>query len=577
MEQPREQDPKSQEVADDGALDRLRPGDILGGYQLLTTIARGGVGLVWAARRTGRLGIPQVVAVKTALGVADPCMERLFFDEARVAASIDHPNVCRVYDLGEEQGILYLAMDWIDGASLSSLIAAVPERRLDPVLGAYIVAEACSGLHAAHELRDEDGKSLEVVHRDATPQNILISTKGIVKVTDFGIVKARDQAHDATKTGEVKGKLSYFAPEQLLGEHCDRRVDIFALGAVLYLAITGNDAFRGTNAGATMMKILGGQFTPPSSVVAGCPLELDAIVRRALAQDPDHRFSTAAEFRAALHEFIDDRKASIGPEDVSRTLIQSVGPALAQRRAKIRAAQEEFDSQGFFRKTGLTQNSDAWSGEISVAPGRVGRPVTSTPSAVAVELPQAPPPRLARSTLWLATAMLAGTAIASAALWTGSAGESVAAAPAPQSVRSRPAAPHEPPLRTAAADSVTVTVRTVPSSAVVSVDGAPPHSAPLELTARAGGRARTVEVRAKGYEPKKAAILFDKSRTEIVELTPRRRVRSTGWGRDTVGDHGAARSVQKPERREPISDPFALAAPQRPPRRSIDATDPFQE
>jgi serine/threonine protein kinase len=576
MEQPREQDPKSQEVADDGALDRLRPGDILGGYQLLTTIARGGVGLVWAARRTGRLGIPQVVAVKTALSVADQCMERLFFDEARVAASIDHPNVCRVYDLGEEQGILYLAMDWIDGASLSSLIAAVPERRLDPVLGAYIVAEACSGLHAAHELRDEDGKSLEVVHRDATPQNILVSTKGIVKVTDFGIVKARDQAHDATKTGEVKGKLSYFAPEQLLGEHCDRRVDIFALGAVLYLAITGNDAFRGTNAGATMMKILGGQFTPPSSVVAECPPELDAIVRRALAQDPDHRFSTAAEFRAALHEFINDRNASIGPEDVSRTLIQSVGPALAQRRAKIRAAQEEFDSQGF-RKTGLTQGSDAWSGEISVVPGRAGRPVTSTPSAVAVELPHAPSLRLASSTLWLATATLAGTAIISAALWTGSAGKSVAAAPAPQSVWSGPAAPHEPPLRTASTDSVTVTVRTVPSSAVVSVDGAPPRSAPLELTAPAGGGARTVEVRAEGHEPRKVAILFDKSRTEVVELTPSRRVRSTGSRRDTVGDHDAARSVQKPEGRRPISDPFALAAPQRPPRRSIDATDPFQE
>ncbi|MBN1918934.1 MAG: serine/threonine protein kinase [Verrucomicrobia bacterium] len=575
MEQPREQDPNPQEAVDSDALDRLKPGDILGGYQLLTTIARGGVGLVWAARRTGRLGIPQVVAVKTALSLANEHMEQLFFDEARVAASIDHPNVCRVHDLGEEQGVLYLAMDWIDGASLSNLIGAVPERRLDPVLAAYIVAEACSGLHAAHELHDEDGRSLEVIHRDATPQNILLSSKGVVKVTDFGIVKARDQAHDATKTGEVKGKLSYFAPEQLLGKQCDRRLDIFALGAVLYLAVTGQDAFRDANAGATMLKILGGRFEPPRSVVAACPSELDAVIRRALALEPDDRFSTAAEFRAALCEFMENRNAAIGPQDVSQALNQYLGSALTHRRAKIRAAQEQFDSQGFFGRAGATQGAEAWSGEPSLVSGRAARPVTSTPSAVAVDLVQAQSARSARPTLWFMAAIVAAATIAAVALWTGSGKKSVTAASVSDATQAMPAARRQPPSRTAPTDSVTVAIRAVPSSAMLSVDGEPARLGPLQLTAPAGRDARTVEVRAEGYEPKQIIIPFDRSRTEVVRLAPGPRVRTLGRG--SVARSSVRRGVQKPAVEKLVSDPFVLPAPQRPPRRSIDVADPFQE
>ncbi len=368
-------------------LEKLMPGDRLGSYQLLTPIARGGMGMVWAARRTGRLGLPQIVAVKTALSEATEQTEQLFFDEARVAASIDHPNVCRVHDLGEEGGVLYLAMDWIDGASLSMVVSAVKERRLDFHLAAYIVAEACAGLHAAHELRDEENRPLHVVHRDATPQNILLSVKGAIKVTDFGIVKTNNQAHQETQAGEVKGKLSYLAPEQLLGKPCDRRVDIFALGAVLYLVSTGKDAFRDQSAGGTLLQVLKGCPDPPTSLVPGYPAELERIVFRALASQPEERYETAEEFRKALLAFIRHSNVKVGPEDVARLVNQRLGHAMEQRRAKLRDAQREFDSQSaIVRVTSQPAAGASGSGPSPASQASNPAPGTLTPNPVAVDV-----------------------------------------------------------------------------------------------------------------------------------------------------------------------------------------------
>lgn len=562
---------RTAEALVNSVLDRVRPGDILGGYQLLTPIARGGVGLVWAARRTGRLGIPQIVAVKTALSVANEQMEQLFFDEARVAASIDHPNVCRVYDLGEEQGVLYLAMDWIDGASLSNLIGAIPGRRLDPALAAYIVAEACSGLHAAHELRDEDGRALEVVHRDATPQNILLSSKGGVKVTDFGIVKARDQAHDATKTGEVKGKLSYFSPEQLLGKRCDRRVDVFALGAVLYLAVTGRDAFRESNAGATMLNILGGRFDPPSAVFPECPREMEGIILRALALNPEDRFATAADLRAALCEFIEQRGTPVGPEDISKVLAEHLGPALAHRRTKIRAAQEQFDSQGFSNRSVCSQSLEAPSTEGSLGSGRATGPVNSTPGAVAVDLARRNQTSLTRPTMWLSAATLVAIGVAATALWMGfTARDGREADPrevAQASLTSRVQAP--------SLSLVTVRIVAVPSSATLSTEDGAPSSGALELSAPEG-QAKAVDVKADGYEPQRVFIAFDHSRTQVVRLNPIQPVRASRVSQGRTTQRRVPRGVERGPSGEP-SDPFSLPQMQRPPRRPIDVSDPFEE
>ena len=180
----------------------LQPGDAVGRYQLLCPIARGGMGVVWAARQNGRLGLPGLVAIKIALRSGTRVQDYLF-DEAKVAAAIDHPNVCKIFELGQEGDSLFIAMEWIHGVSMAYLLKALPNRRMDYGIAAQLLAQAASGLHAAHELRDDEGQLLDVVHRDATPQNLLIAATGELKVVDFGIVKAKNQIHQAPETGEL--------------------------------------------------------------------------------------------------------------------------------------------------------------------------------------------------------------------------------------------------------------------------------------------------------------------------------------------------------------------------------------
>src|SRR5690606_10938341 len=186
---------------------------------------------------------------------SDPTFEAMFLDEARVAASVHHPNVCQIFDLGEDAGVLYLAMEWVNGESLARILKPPAKsgsgkrepERLNARIAARIIADAAAGLHAAHELADESGQHLGVVHRDVSPQNILVSLTGNVKVTDFGVAKALGMNHEATAAGQVKGKAAYMSPEQATGGEIDRRSDIFALGIVLYEITTGQRPFHGEN------------------------------------------------------------------------------------------------------------------------------------------------------------------------------------------------------------------------------------------------------------------------------------------------------------------------------------------
>ncbi|HET9931023.1 MAG TPA: DUF4388 domain-containing protein [Polyangiaceae bacterium] len=327
----------------------LRRGDLLGRYQLLCAMARGGMGEVWAARETGRLGLPRLVAIKIPLldqQASRGEFEQSLFDEARVAASIDHPNVCKILELGRARGYLFLAMEWIHGVSLSVLRAALaPTHRMDFGMAAFITAQACGGLHAAHELKDEDGVSLDVVHRDATPHNLLIGANGDVKVVDFGIAKARNQRRQVTEAGAIKGKLSYLAPEQLAGKTVDRRTDIYMLGCVLYLITTGHLAFDSRDAARTLMQISQGDYTPASSLVANYPARLEAIVNRAMAIDPDKRFRTADEMRIALETFVSEQPRPATREDLSALVTHHCGKMIEERRSEVRIAQKTFDAE----------------------------------------------------------------------------------------------------------------------------------------------------------------------------------------------------------------------------------------
>ena len=373
-------------IAAPPASSSLQAGDLLGRYQLLCPIARGGMGQVWAARQSGPLGLPKLVAIKTAIPLESTAyaqVQEFLFDEAQVAASVDHPNVCKILELGQEREVLFIAMEWLHGAPLSTLVSKLPQRRLDFRMAAHLLAQACSGLHAAHELRDDDGVLLEVVHRDATPHNFLITAAGELKVMDFGIVKSKNQQHQATQTGELKGKLSYLSPEQIRGQVIDRRADLFTLGSVLYVITVGQSAFNPTNTqdpGQTIMRILEGDYAAPSSIVPDYPPKLEAIVKRALATRRDDRFQTAEEMRIALDDFLADGSRSVTREEVSALLHQCCGSLIEQRKAEIRTAQKLFDSQGGTARSGTFPASVGYD-----SAGRIAEIIT--PAAAPPNLP----------------------------------------------------------------------------------------------------------------------------------------------------------------------------------------------
>jgi serine/threonine protein kinase len=336
----------------------LRPGSRLGRYELLVPVARGGMARVWAARQLGQRGFQKIVAIKVILPhlAREADFERMFLDEARIASCVHHPNVCDIYELGEENRTLYIAMEWVNGDSLSRLLRPgvgattthtkmVKSDALDPRIVARIVADACAGIHAAHELTDEDGRrKLEVVHRDVSPQNLLLTTDGVVKVCDFGVAKAFGQVEESSK-GQLKGKISYMAPEQIAGEPIDRRSDIFALGCVLYEATTGQRPFKGELDHHVMRAIMNSELEPPSSVLRSYPAELEKIVLRALAHQPILRYPTAERMRVALEEFL-TKGQLVTQTNVAQLVRSRIGDHIEKRRERIRQAQTAADQAG---------------------------------------------------------------------------------------------------------------------------------------------------------------------------------------------------------------------------------------
>ncbi|RYZ04653.1 MAG: serine/threonine protein kinase [Myxococcales bacterium] len=320
-------------------------GSLIGRYQLVAPIGVGGMGRVWVAIDTASPGL-RLVAVKTTLSGADAGMNPDFWavlaDEAGLASRINHPNVCATHELSEEAGTHFLVMDWSDGASLRDVLNALPGKHLTPELAAYVCAGVAAGLHAAHELADEDGHLLGVVHRDVSPQNVLVSTRGQIRLADFGVAKSRGQLHKATETGEVKGKLSYMAPEQVTSKNIDRRADIFALGCVLYEAALGVRPFHGADALATMYKILEEPLPLPSAQDPSFPQELERVIVKALAKDPGERYQTAEELREALFEYLSSTGRFFGDKQVVEVLSTTLGPELAERNRTIRANAERL-------------------------------------------------------------------------------------------------------------------------------------------------------------------------------------------------------------------------------------------
>jgi serine/threonine-protein kinase len=315
----------------------IGPGDVLGRYELLLPVAAGGMAMVWAARLKGSRGFHKIVAVKTMLPKLseDAQFEKMFLDEATLASRIHHPNVVEVLDLGEQTGVLFIAMEWVDGVPLNQLMKAAKGTGIPGPVAIHIITNAAEGLHSAHELKDDDGRLVGLVHRDVSPQNILVGFDGFTKMLDFGLAKATMLGDGATRAGQLKGKISYMAPEQVRGDSLDRRADIFALGVVLYAVSTGKHPFRRESEGATLFTISSPDPAPAPSRFMQYPPDLEAVLMKAISKDPDKRYSTAVEFAHALEDTLQDAERVHGGERVSAFVKTLLGTQQEAQRAAL--------------------------------------------------------------------------------------------------------------------------------------------------------------------------------------------------------------------------------------------------
>jgi serine/threonine-protein kinase len=325
-----------------------RAHQILGRYQLLVAVARGGMGQVWLARLKGARGFSKLVAVKTLLPDQRDLarLEGMLAEEARIASLIQHANVVHTMELGEHEGMLYLVMEWVDGEPLGFLLNRAGERGGMPLgVAVALVSQVLAGLHAAHELSDDSGP-FGVVHRDVSPHNILVTYDGVAKLLDFGIAKATQQSSGDTETGEIKGKFSYMAPEQILGADVDRRCDIFAAGIVLYLLTTGRHPFKHHNTAAVIHAITTEEpVAPPSTLVENYPAQLERILLKALEKDAEKRWSSAEEMRVALEQAMPEAFGDTGRTQLRQFMDRTVGDRKIARREAVRRAQLTADGR----------------------------------------------------------------------------------------------------------------------------------------------------------------------------------------------------------------------------------------
>ncbi|HEX9303365.1 MAG TPA: TonB family protein [Thermoanaerobaculia bacterium] len=330
--------------------------DRFGQYEVLEKIASGGMAELFRARRTGVEGFQKIVAIKKILPhIADNDeFITMFADEAKLAAQLNHPNIVHIYDLGKIQaGGYFIAMEYVEGTDLKTILRAGREVDLPlPVsLAAYVAGKVASALDYAHRRRDGKGEELHIVHRDVSPQNILISHEGEIKLCDFGIAKA-DRKVSQTESGSLKGKLQYMSPEQAWGKPIDHRSDLFSLGAVLHEMLTGERLFRGDSDLVVLELVRKAEVEPPSRVNPDVPSALDAVVLKALAREPENRYATGSEMLRDLESVLYSYSPAPGAADLAIYLdrlrearasaaeLRSEAAARAPAAAPIPAARE---------------------------------------------------------------------------------------------------------------------------------------------------------------------------------------------------------------------------------------------
>jgi serine/threonine protein kinase len=320
-----------------------------GNYTLIKKLATGGMAEIWLARQQGLAGFQRFIVIKKILShlSEQKTFSDMFLDEARTSAQLNHPNVVQIYDLGSEGGTFYIAMEFIAGENLAAIAWRGMKRGkpFPPAYAARVIADTSKALHYAHHLKGPTGVPLEIVHRDISPQNILVTYEGDIKVVDFGIAKAANKS-EVTKTGMLKGKFSYMSPEQCLGAPVDMRSDIFALGILLYELCTGKRLFKHESELMILEMITKRSVVVPSQVAQGISPGLEDIILRALDKDTSRRFQTGQEMQIALEEYLRDEGQQATSADIAAYMRELFADKIEEKR-KLReiASKDDFEAQ----------------------------------------------------------------------------------------------------------------------------------------------------------------------------------------------------------------------------------------
>jgi serine/threonine-protein kinase len=372
-------------------------------FELVAELATGGMATVYLARVSGVGGFQRFVAIKRLHPhlAHEPEFIEMFLDEARLAARIHHPNVVSILEIGATDQGYYIVMEYVEGDTLGRLLsrAAQTGQRVPLKVGLRIVIDMLAGLEAAHELTDDDGNPLKIVHRDVSPQNVLVGVDGSARITDFGVARATSRL-STTRAGQLKGKVAYMAPEQARGDSgVDHRADVFAAGIVLWEVLACRRLFKAEGEAQTLNRVLNEPIPPVSSIWDGVPPALDAIATRALDRDRALRFQSAIELGDALEKAARTLGVHGTSKDVASYLEEALGPEITSQREAVRAwvAKTDPGRKGWSQPPPPLKANDSGSIAAQASGIRVERKVPSqlgaAPSLTGLgSLP--PPPRV---------------------------------------------------------------------------------------------------------------------------------------------------------------------------------------
>lgn len=540
-----------------------------GKYRLIASLGHGGMADVFLAVAQGPVGFNKLQVIKRLRPnlAEEPEFLAMFLDEARLAARLNHPNIVQTNEVGEVAGQYFIAMEYLDGQPLHRIIHRGGKNgALTRAMGLKILADTLGGLHAAHELTDYDGTPLRVVHRDASPHNVFVTYEGQTKLVDFGIAKAATRSAD-TRTGVLKGKIGYMAPEQARCEPVDRRADVFSIGVILWELLSGTRMWKGMSDVEILDHLMHGRVPDITSVRPDLPPELIHLARRMLAPYPVERYSTAAEARHDIMSLLAREGSRIGDEDVG----QLVSNLFQDKRQQLKGILEKQLSG---LKTGQFEGVrivDLPASSLSLP--RISSPNVSdpTPSVTLNPAPHsmavsqasyAPQPSSRKLPLVIGGAAAAAVLVGVLVLGGRNSGEPAPAAPTTAAAPTVEAAATSAPPAPAVA-TIDVKIQVTPADAAVYLDDAR-LTAPYSMKAPADGFGHKLRIEAPGFTTESRMLVFDKDVDVEVALVPEKHA-------EAPVRHQAPRPAAQPAADDAFSKPI------KPNKKKLDQDDPWKK